>query len=1087
MKRFDAMKIKALMMVLAIAALLCVNSSAEAPPDPLGPAETLYHKGKFSDSVAAAKEVLEKLEDGKAKAKAHVLIGVASHAQGLTDQGEEEFHQAVQLDPSLKLSTKKYPPTVIRLYNQARARYLGAVAVQTSPGDAEIYIDGKLVGLTPVVVEDLLVGKHKIRIVKSGQRTEEREIDVRESERSEFYLELSTRDEMPPVIESQRPDSWLEEKSLRIKATVTDNIGVGEVKLFFRVAGGTQYESVQMEQTQKNVFEGAVPAEKVTRDGVQYYISAYDNGGNEAHEGKPESPLEVRVMAVDKEPPRIFHTPVLASSDASKLFIRANVKDNKALSTVRLFYKRGADATFIQEPMKDTTGAGDYESLVPEVFMAARKISYYIEAADEAGNVQYSGRGDAPHTIAVYKVLPFIDGYIVERKKEGADSTRTVTVNVGTLKGFDKDRTFTVFSADERVTDPQSGMVLSINQKVTGKVKITIPGPASSQAKITTEAERNAVKPGDMIRFRPSAPAGVGGYSKKYREITVTWSMNPEPEVSGYVVYRSDKPEGPFEEFKKVYRRDNVEAQDRGGKTRLADGQKYYYRVVAVNEDNEKSEPSEIGFVTAKGGPNPPTQVSAAPGLVREIPLAWQKSDDEETVGYKIQRATEEAGKYEPIADLGNGVTSYSDKPRERGKHVLEDGKTYWYKIVSYNRDGKFGNATEAISAASRQKPKAPSGLTVTSAGVRSVSMSWDMHQDPDIAAYRVYRNTSGDGVFGMVKEVSGRAVTEYKDQDKSGEKIKDGVSYFYRLTAVNGGGAESDFTQAVNAITLGPPPAPAGVGAKSGLVKKALVTWTPLAESEVAGYTVWRGESPSAMNMIKKISDPKAASYMDAGDWLKRMKDGTSYYYAVRSFNTVGVESEAAVAVEAKTKPAPVRPSGLSATQGEPGRSTLKWSPNPEADIVSYKVLRSASATGSFGAIGSVKETYYEDTGLKNGMTYYYRVQATDKDELLSPESDTVSVATKPVPSAPGELSAVADTSAVTLTWKANPEPDIDHYEIYSAGFFGKQKLGDSPRPSFIADGLKPDTSYTFVVTAVDKAGLVSDPSAPAMVQTKK
>jgi hypothetical protein len=1059
----------------------------QAPADPLSQGEALYQKGKFAEATAMVKEALSKVADDASKVRASVLMGMIHISQSQPEAAAEEFKNAVLLDPRLKLSPKNYPPNIVRLFDQVRARNLGAVIIQTLPADADVSVDGKPAGLSPVALDDLFAGQHKLKIVKSGYRTEERDITVRESERLEFYLELAVLDDTPPVIEHQPVAQGTEEKSLKVKAKISDNLSVAEARLFFRVKGAPAYESTTMDQVDKGIYEGTIPGGKLLKDGAQYYIQAKDQNGNESRDGTPEKPHEVKVAELDKEPPRIFHTPIGASSDASKLVIRANVNDNKSLSYVKLFYKRPQDTSYLTDSMKDAKGGGDYEASVPEVFMTATRIDYYIEAADGAGNVQYSGRADSPYTLVIYKVLPFYDGFIVERKKEGDNWTRIVTVNVGTMKGAEKEKAFTVFRASEKIIDPQSGMVLAINQKITGKIKISIPSPTSSQARIQSEVDRNSVQAGDMIRLKPSAPTGLNGNSKKYRENTLRWSMNPEPEVEGYIVFRSDNPQGPFEEIKKVYKRDTVEIEDTGSGKKMVDGQKYYYKVVAFNDDKEKSDPSEPEAIVAKGGPNPPSKLTAVSGMIREIQLKWAKSDDGDTVGYRVFRSGGENDKFDEIADIGSETLNYTDKPKERDKYTLDDGRKYYYKAASYNREKKMGNPTATVTASSRAKPAAPAGFQITSGGVRSVSLSWNAHPDPDISGYRIYRHTQPEGVFAMVRDISGRTVTEYIDQDKSGEKLKDGVVYYYRVTAVNVGGAESEFTPAVSVSTLGPPPAPTDVKAASDLVKQSMVTWTPSGAKEVAGYAIYRGDSAQSLKQIKKIRDPKASQYKDTGEWGSRIKDGTEYFYAVRSFNDVDVESEVKMVASAKTKPSPAAPTGVSATSGEAGKSTVRWTANLEKDIVSYRLMRSASHDGSYSVIATVKDTFYEDTGLKNGAAYFYRVQAQDKDDLLSKESEQVSAITKPLPKAPSNLVAQMAPTSAALTWTASPDPDISHYIIYTAGFFGKQKVGDSKQTAHTVTGLKADSSYTFVVTAVDKTGLESEPSPPVTAQTKK
>ncbi|VAX22736.1 hypothetical protein MNBD_NITROSPINAE03-2091 [hydrothermal vent metagenome] len=446
------------------------------------------------------------------------------------------------------------------------------------------------------------------------------------------------------------------------------------------------------------------------------------------------------------------------------------------------------------------------------------------------------------------------------------------------------------------------------------------------------------------------------------------------------------------------------------------------YKVKAYNYENELSDFSETGFVIAKGGPDLPTRLTVISGSIMQTPLVWEASADKETVGYTISRSESKAGEYKQIARITSSDTrEYIDKLDKKTGHDLEDGKTYWYRIVSYNKEDKQGNMTEPVSGSSRHKPKPPSNFRVVSSAMRSISLAWDRHPDSEIKKYRIYRNSAADGDYKLVKEISDRSETEYTDKDKSGEKIHDGQKYYYRMAAVNSGGSESELT-------------------------------APVSGSEVIGHAIYRGESPDSLKLIKKIRKRSANKFKDAGSWDKRLKDGTKYYYTVRSINTVGVESMIEEVAEAFTKPVPVAPAGMSATQNKVGKTTLSWSPNTEPDIVSYRILRSGSVGGKFRAIGSVGKATFEDVGLKNGALYYYQTQAIDKDGLVSEPSETVEATTKPTPSAPLGLEASAAKSS-----------------------------------SYIVEKLKSGSTYSYIIVAVDKDKLSSEPSVPAQVKTIK
>ena len=1074
----------------AVLFLLAGAAFAQAPAQPaagaLDGAKQLYQAGELEQALEAALTAVKTQQDNKSKAEAHILLGMILDALGKKSEAAEEFSAAALLDPKRKLPVEYYPPNIIQLFEQAKLRKLGALMIQTSPAEAEVYLDGEIVGLSPVTLEEIPAGKRLIRIQKNDFKPREKEVEVVAAERSQIYFELEILDEKPPRIIHEVVKNAKEGSSIWFRAQIDDNAGVVEADVHFRKSGVKVYEKIPMIAVQPGKYEAMAPKEKVDKEGVEYYLSALDVGGNTALEGKPESPYAVKVAELDKEPPSIYHQPPPVTSDASKLFISVSVIDNKAVASVKVRFKRLQDKAYLEETMTPEKEAGSFSYTFPEVMMTAKEVDYYIEAADESGNTQFSGREDSPHRVKVVKVLPVKDGYIIERKMDREEPGRTVLVNIGTIKGAAAGQVYTVFNAEEKVVDPDTGAVLAINQKLTGKIKLTRVEMAASQGEIIKEFGKFSVKKGDMIRLRPSPPVNVGGYSEKFRVITVTWNVNPEPEVAGYVVYRSESKDGPFDEMDKTWRNDEVEATDKGTrKEPLVDGRKYYYRVRSYNQEKELSEFSETGFVIAKGGPNPPTGLGAVSGEIRQITLSWQRSADPEATGYKLHRAEAEDGTWTEIADLRSGDAKFVDKHQPKGGVGLEDGKTYWYKLVSYNNKGKLGNFTEPVSGASRVKPIPPANVRMVSQSVRSLTLAWDRHPDVDVNRYLVYRSESASGDYKLIKEIGDRSATEYTDEDKKGVDIKDSQAYFYKLVAMNVGGAESDSTPAITGTTLGPPQPPADLKAASGMVRQSVLTWAPPADPKVMGYNVYRGETPENMARIKRINEPAGNQYKDTGDWGAPLKDGSKYYYSVRSFNTAGVESSAPQLLEVATKPLPAAPGGLEASPDMPGKVKLTWAANPEADVTSYTVQRLSRSEGSFSTIGSSKETSYEDRNLEHGKEYTYKIQAVDKDGLKSPVSEAVTGKTKPLPAAPTGLKAEQEGGAVNFTWEANKEEDIARYDVYSAGLLGRDKVASGTGQSASAKGLR-GGNYTFSVVAVDKDGLESPASAPVSLKIK-
>ncbi|MCK5291174.1 MAG: right-handed parallel beta-helix repeat-containing protein [Thermoplasmata archaeon] len=93
-----------------------------------------------------------------------------------------------------------------------------------------------------------------------------------------------------------------------------------------------------------------------------------------------------------------------------------------------------------------------------------------------------------------------------------------------------------------------------------------------------------------------------------------------------------------------------------------------------------------------------------------------------------------------------------------------------------------------------------------------------------------------------------------------------------------------------------------------------------------------------------------------------------------------------------------PSKPTGLVVVVPEErGMLELLWDPNPEEDLEGYIIYRSTSQDGPWDESANVTFVpkgldNYEDSGLKDGETYHYRIVAIDTEENPSSMSDIAS-----------------------------------------------------------------------------------------------
>ena len=159
-----------------------------------------------------------------------------------------------------------------------------------------------------------------------------------------------------------------------------------------------------------------------------------------------------------------------------------------------------------------------------------------------------------------------------------------------------------------------------------------------------------------------------------------------------------------------------------------------------------------------------------------------------------------------------------------------------------------------------------------------------------------------------------------------------------------------------------------------------------------------------------------------------------------------------------------------------------LAWNANPETDIAKYR-LSYGTSSGQYTQVKEVgRDTRTLVTNLEAGRTYYFAVSAVNYAGMQSDLSAEVSYQTPPL------------YFNLNLAWNPNPETDISAYRLSYGTSSGQYNqvvdVGRNTRAT--VSNLEQGKTYYFAVTAVNYAGMVSDPSieliyngAPAIAAT--
>jgi len=172
--------------------------------------------------------------------------------------------------------------------------------------------------------------------------------------------------------------------------------------------------------------------------------------------------------------------------------------------------------------------------------------------------------------------------------------------------------------------------------------------------------------------------------------------------------------------------------------------------------------------------------------------------------------------------------------------------------------------------------PAVPSNVSAD-ARDGSVALSWDAVDEAD--TYNVYRSESStDGAEGspLNTDISG---TSYEDTD-----VSNGTTYYYRVTAVDSEGNESDGSGEAQSIPFAAPMALEGTSGDA----QVELSWSGGAGAET--YSVYRSTSSTD----GATGDPLTTGRSETTFTDSTAENGTTYYYRVTSVNPDEEESTA-------------------------------------------------------------------------------------------------------------------------------------------------------------------------------------------------
>jgi fibronectin type 3 domain-containing protein len=575
---------------------------------------------------------------------------------------------------------------------------------------------------------------------------------------------------------------------------------------------------------------------------------------------------------------------------------------------------------------------------------------------------------------------------------------------------------------------------------------------------------------------QPISPRGLVAGTEGGK-VTLSWQPCPVQEnVKAYLVYHQG-PNNPDFLFT-----DTVAAETCYVDSSLKWSGDQGYRITALGRIGLESHPAEV-WVNVPSNGQVPQDLRVDQWHGTDLTLSWRVTKKGE--GCNVYRSTmlgifnDPPVNAELVDDPHGIIITFQDAG-------LTEGATYYYVTTQVRAGIENAPSNQVEFLAGR-----PHTLTQIAGEVRDCHLvvHWNPSEEGDVTGYRVYDRPSFDQDYIRLAYVEGDTI--YVDP-----ATDDSLLHQFAVTAIDSLGNESFLPTSpppLDAMIKGPlyPPGPPSEFRIISYTDTS-ITFKVFAK-DVQGYNIYRGEA-SGQYVEPPINSQPIPSYhpYQFVYCFSTLMEGKESFFAATCIkqNQCGTkEGRIDTSVEISFVPGiPEKVSGVSAELDTNCHAVITWNPNPEGDIVKYRIYYRIVGYDTLQVLDSVfvPQTLYIDTTISDTLVHRYAVTAVDSLGLESPLSQTGSVSPS-TPSPPWMVWLVdwTDTSA-TLQFFLPDDPDIIGYNVYrSLKSFDYAHLEpinhnflavDSTRVSYYTDsGVEEGTTYFYTGTTVNKCGLES------------
>jgi fibronectin type 3 domain-containing protein len=403
------------------------------------------------------------------------------------------------------------------------------------------------------------------------------------------------------------------------------------------------------------------------------------------------------------------------------------------------------------------------------------------------------------------------------------------------------------------------------------------------------------------------------------------------------------------------------------------------------------------------------------------------------------------------------------------------------------------GPASEVLTytVADKEPPAIITGLQAVATQNGEVELTWPVSTEVDAAGYNLFR---AQRIKGTYKKLNGQPIA-LLDNLYIDRPAKQKTTYFYRISAIDSAGNESERSNAAKADVEDhtPPKAPLSFSATPLEGGGVQLSWEPAEqESGFKSYVLLRkqmtryaGKADAQLNTENLLGN----SFIDKGEAGISLAEGARYRYQIFAEDSARNFSDTLTAfVKIPDVTPPEAPTRLLVENDNGVRAILRWNASRSLDVGEYVVYRGldVNSMSPYRKV-SVKNRNMRDDSVLKAQTYFYAVSAVDTlgNEGDLTEATSFFMKDFTPPRAVRNVRATKQNGEFIITWEPVNAPDLKGYRVYTS-------QSPSGVYSIITDRLIDNTEFKtkdldadswIQVRALDTSGNESNPSKPAFI----